>query len=148
MATQSLSRTARLFPSVFDDFFKPWNEWFDGNGNGNLELTIPAVNVSENKENFKMELAAPGLKKEDFKVKVENNVLTISAEKQETHEKKDEKMSRREYNYSSFSRSFSLPDAVNADKTEAHYNNGVLTLVLPKKEEAKKSIGGKQIEIK
>ncbi|HEU5366741.1 MAG TPA: Hsp20/alpha crystallin family protein, partial [Hanamia sp.] len=93
-------------------------------------------------------LAAPGLKKEDFKINLEGNMLTISSEKEEKNEEKDEKYTRQEYSYSSFERSFTLPDEVNQDKIDAHYQDGVLNLVLPKKEEAKRMAISKQITVK
>ena len=139
MATQALSKVTERFPSVFDDFFKPWNEWFDGGGSmWNRMMKIPAVNITENKDNFEVALAAPGLKKEDFTIDMDGNLLTISSEKEETKEEKDQKYTRKEYNYSTFSRTFTLPEEVVKEKIEAKYENGVLHLVMPKKEEAKK----------
>ena len=99
--------------------------------------TMPAVNIVETEHNYRLEMAAPGLKKEDFKVKVENDILTISTEKKTETSEKDEKYTRKEYSYSSFLRSFTLPDFVEMDQINAGYENGVLTLTLPKKEEAK-----------
>lgn len=145
MASQALTRAANFLPSVFDDFFKPW---FDTNGDNNWALTVPAVNISETQESYKVDLAAPGLKKDDFKVNVDGDLLTISAEKEETKEEADEKTSRREYNYSSFSRSFTLPESINREKIEANYNDGILKLVLPKKDEAKKAAISKKIDVK
>jgi HSP20 family protein len=74
MSTRSLTRPGELFPALFDDFFKPWNEWFN---NGRM-LTTPAVNITENKDDYKISVAAPGLKKSDFNIDVEGNILTIS----------------------------------------------------------------------
>src|SRR6185437_8162780 len=99
----------------------------------------PAVNISENKERFEVSLAAPGMKKADFNIDVERNTLTISAETKAEKEEKDERYTRKEYSYSSFSRSFTLPEGVNKDKIDASYDNGVLTLSLPKTEDAKKT---------
>ncbi len=149
MLTNALAKPGRLFPSVFDDFFKPWNDWFDSGGLLNKVLLVPAVNIAENNNDYKVTVAAPGLKKNDFKINVDGNLLTISAETEETKEEKDdERYTRKEYNYSSFSRSFTLPDEVNMEKIEASYENGVLSLVLPKKEEAKKAMVSKQIVVK
>jgi HSP20 family protein len=142
MSTNALTKTREFLPSVFDDFFKPWNEWFDSKGLQRT-LTVPAVNVSEEKDSFKVTMAAPGMKKDDFKIDVDGNVMTISAETKEEKEEKDTKYTRKEYNYSSFSRSFTLPSEVNKEKIEAKYDNGVLTLALPKKEEAKTEQGKK-----
>jgi HSP20 family protein len=109
---------------------------------------VPAVNIIERKEDYLVSLAAPGLKKEDFKIDLEGNMLSISSEKEEENEEKDEKYTRKEYSYSSFERSFTLPDEVNKDKIDAQYKDGVLELVLPKKEEAKKMAISKQITVK
>ncbi|MDP4149760.1 MAG: Hsp20/alpha crystallin family protein [Bacteroidota bacterium] len=144
-------RRAEFFPSVFNDFFKPWETLFDTNGGSLLAnlspINIPAVNVVENKNNYEISVAAPGMKKDDFRIDVEGNVLTISAEAEEKKEEKEGKYTRKEYNYSSFSRNFTLPDWVNKDKIDATYENGVLKLELPKTEEAKK-IAPRHISVK
>ncbi|MEI3797104.1 HSP20 family protein [Chitinophaga ginsengisegetis] len=147
MSSQALTKRSTLFPSLFDDFFKPWREWTtDFNGGRSLaELTVPAVNVSEDKESYNLSVAAPGMKKEDFRINLEGNVLTVSAETENEKEEKNEKYSRREYNYSSFSRSFNLPESISKEKIEAHYEEGVLKLKLPKNEDAKKN--GKSVQI-
>lgn len=149
MSSKSLVKAETSQPSVFDDFFRPWNEWF-GNGGGLLARTVnvPAVNITDNKENYTVSLAAPGLKKEDFHIDVEGNMLTISSEKEENKEEKESRYTRKEYSYSSFSRSFTLPEEVNQDKIEAVYTDGVLNITLPKKEEAKKAIVSKNIAVK
>jgi len=119
--------TGRLFPSLLDadtDLFD-----FDGGS-----LLVPGANIIENEKDFKIELAAPGLEKKDFKVEVNNGVLTISAEKKEEKKEENENYKRREFSYNSFSRSFTLPDNSVPDKIDAKYENGVLRLVLPKKE--------------
>jgi HSP20 family protein len=132
--------------SSFNDFFKPWNGWLD-DGVWEKSLKVPAVNISEHDNDYTVSVAAPGLKKEDFKIEVEGNMLTISAQKEERKEEKEEKYSRKEYNYSSFSRSFTLPDEVKQDKIEASYENGVLKLVLPKNAVSKQS-SVKTIQVK
>ena len=147
MATQGLIKTGERMPSVFDDFFKPWNEWFDNGGLWGRTMQVPAVNITEQKDDYLVSLAVPGLKKDDFKIDVEGNMLTISSEKEETKEEKDKKFTRKEYNYSSFSRSFSLPEEINKEKIEASYEDGVLKISLPRKEEAKKSTA-KHIAVK
>lgn len=118
--------------SPVDRFFR--NDFMNLWGSTEQE-TIPSVNVREEKDNYKVDLAAPGLKKEDFNIDVEGNVLTIQCEKES--ESKDggenESYSRREYNYSSFSRSLSLPDNADSSKIEAKYTDGVLCLKIPKK---------------
>jgi len=146
MSTKSL-RLNGTIPSVFDDFFKPWNEWFENDGMIGRMLKVPAVNITEHENEYEVALAAPGLKKDDFKIDVNGNMVTISSEKEESKEDKDKRYTRKEYSYSSFSRSFALPDDVNRDKIEARYENGVLTLSLPRKEEVKKT-AGKKIAVK
>ena len=138
MGTQALSKLSERMPSVFDDFFKPWNEWFDNGGLLGRVMNVPAVNITEQKNEYLVSLAAPGLKKEDFKIDVDGNMLTISSEKEESKEEKDKKFNRKEYSYSSFSRSFTLPEEINKEKIEAKYEDGVLKISLPRKEEAKK----------
>jgi len=148
MSTLLLPKGKETFPVVFEDFFKPWNEWFDGGNFWGKVLKVPAVNVTEDKDTYTVSLAAPGLKKEDFRIDMEGNMLTISSEKEENVEKKDEKYTRKEYNYSSFSRSFNLPEEVNKEKINAEYKDGVLKLSLPKNDEAKKATLTKQITVK
>lgn len=146
MGTQTVTKGTARVPSVFDDFFRPWNEWFEIGGLPARTMNVPAVNITENENGYQVSLAAPGLKKDDFKIDVEGNMLTISSEKEESSEEKDKKFTRKEYNYSSFSRSFNLPDEVNREKIEAKYEQGVLHIALPKREEAKK-LAAKQIAV-
>ncbi len=148
MSTKAVTKVGML-PTVFDDFFKPWNEWFDNGGSlmGRM-MTVPAVNIIENKDDYMVSLAVPGMKKDDFNIDVEGNMLTISSEKEESKEEKDEKYNRKEYSYSSFSRSFTLPEEVNREKIEAKYEDGLLKLMLPKKEEVKKLAASKHIAVK
>ena len=148
MSTKSLTKAGETMPSLFDDFFKPWNEWFDNDTNFlGRQLRIPSVNITENKDEYSVSLAVPGMKKDDFKIDVNGNMLTISCEKDETKEEKDKKYTRKEYSYSSFSRSFTLPDEVNREKIDARYEDGLLKISLPRKEEAKKT-AAKQIAVK
>lgn len=126
-------------PTLFDDFFnRDLFDWRQSNFSSS-GTTVPAVNIKETKEDFVVEMAAPGLKKEDFKIELENNLLTISSEKSsEQEEKEDNRYSKKEYSYESFQRSFTLPkEVVDSDKIQARYENGLLHLVIPKKEEAK-----------
>jgi HSP20 family protein len=95
------------------------------------------VNISEQENSYQLDLVAPGLNKDDFKISLENGLLTVSAEKKSGEEKKTEKMIRREFTFQSFKRSFTLDENVDAEKIDARYENGVLTLNLPKKEEVK-----------
>jgi HSP20 family protein len=106
----------------------------------NSETTLPAVNIKETENSYEVEMAAPGMRKEDFKIELDNNVLTISSEKTEESPEGygNERYSRREFSYQSFQRSFTLPkEVVDEDKIEAHYQEGVLQLRIPKKEKAK-----------
>jgi HSP20 family protein len=117
-------------------------EDFDRNFYNSTERSgmVPAVNIREREDHFLLELAAPGMKKDDFKIKLDNNVLTISSEQKEESEETKEKFTRKEFFYQSFSRSFTLPKSVDLDKIKADYNNGVLSLNMPKREEAKVAI--------
>ncbi len=131
-----LKRTDRL-PFLFDDFFNN-ADWFGGSNLSKIGFNTPAVNVKETDEDFTVELAAPGLSKEDFNIELDNDVLTISSETTSEKETKDEgKYTRKEFSYRAFKRSFSLPDAVNGTEIGASYDNGILFVTLPKKEEAK-----------
>ncbi len=125
--------------NLFDDLFTKdlWN-WGVENHSGN-NTSLPAVNIRENAENFTVEMAAPGMNKEDFKIELDGNNLTISSESSRGQEQKEEeRYTRREFSYQSFQRSFTLPkDVVDVDQIQAKYENGVLNLVIPKKEQAK-----------
>ena len=107
---------------------------------------LPAVNIRENEEGFVLEMAAPGMQKSDFKINLDNNVLTLSSEKLEEKEESNERYSRREFNYGSFTRSFSLPKTINLDKIKADYKDGILSVSLPKREEAEVALN-RQIEV-
>jgi HSP20 family protein len=100
-------------------------------------ISMPSVNIIEGKEDFRIEVAAPGFEKKDFKIDLNNNVLTISSEKEVKDEVTDSKYMRREFSYSSFQRSFALPNTVDAEKINASYKDGVLNILIPKKEEAR-----------
>jgi HSP20 family protein len=133
-----VKRTSNLFPSVptfFDDFFvKDLTGW--SNTNSRYGSSLPAVNIKEDENGFEVEVAAPGLSKEDFNVQVEHDVLTISSEKEVKEE--NTTYTRREFGYYSFKRTFTLPEnAVDVDKVQASYKNGVLYILLPKREEVK-----------
>ncbi|MEM6264636.1 MAG: Hsp20/alpha crystallin family protein [Bacteroidota bacterium] len=133
-----IKRNRELFPSfsnMFDDFLT--RDLFNHEGFTNSQ--VPAVNISEHDDSFGIEVAAPGLKKEDFSINLDNNRLVISSEqKTETEEtKEDGTYTRREFSYSSFRRAFTLPDSVNTEGISATYEDGILHLTLPKREEAK-----------
>lgn len=135
------SNRSRLgsLPVLFDEFLN--NDLFDWNAPVNSGgTTIPSVNIRESADNYQVEMAAPGMRKEDFDIKMDGNVLTISSEKQSEKQEgtEEDKYSRQEFSYESFYRSFRLPkDVVDADKIMAKYEDGILRLTIPKKEEAK-----------
>ncbi len=128
-------RTRTSWPNLIDEFLN--ESLMPGFFNWETGQNMPAVNITEGKDDYRIEVAAPGLKKEDFKISLDNNVLNISSEKEFKNETRDENVLRREFSYSSFSRSFSLPESVNGDKIKATHNDGILSIVVPKKEEAK-----------
>ena len=133
---KSLIRSSLLRPSVLEDIMKPWSEWLDEKWP--FSTYTPAVNVRETDDNYEIKMAAPGLEKSDFKIDINGSLISISAEKDEKREEKEEGYSRKEYSYSSFSRSFTLPENIEKDKIDASYVNGELKLLLPKREDAKK----------
>ena len=113
-----------------DDFLSPKSEIKTG-------INMPAINIKEDNENYMIEVAAPGLEKKDFDIQVDNDVLNISSSTEEKKEEKDGKWIRREFGYSQFKRSFSLPESVDTEKIKANHSNGILVINIPKKEEAK-----------
>ncbi|MBO9567039.1 MAG: Hsp20/alpha crystallin family protein [Niastella sp.] len=130
----------RVFNSVFDDLLNQFpTTWKDSS------LHNPPVNIHETSDAYHVELSAPGLKKEDFQVKVEDGLLTIGYEQKEETKSEEYKTVRREFSQRSFKRSFTVEDQVNVDNIEAKYEQGVLKLRLPKKEQAKPTV--KQINI-
>ena len=125
-----------VFDSIFNDTFF----------SDRMMSRVPAVNISESKDHYHLELAAPGLKKEDFKLSLERNVLSISVEQRSQHGEQVRNYNKREFSYSSFVRSFTLPDAADENGIEAKYVDGVLCIDIAKREEAK--VQSRQIEIK
>lgn len=105
--------------------------------NFNSGMTIPKVNIKETTDDFILEMAVPGLKKSDFQIDIESQILSISTNVKEENEHKEENYTRREFGYASFKRTFTLPESVNDEKINAHYKDGILSILLPKKEEAK-----------
>lgn len=125
-----------VFPSFFDDVFT--RDFFQRDFNPSTLSSTPKVNISENDESYKIEVAVPGLKKEDFNLELENDLLTVSFENKQESSEEDDRYTRREFSYTSFSRSFTLPEGkVNVDEVGAGYEDGILTLTLPKLEEVK-----------
>jgi len=136
--TMSLVRFQNQLPSMFDRFFE--GDLFDWS-NRNFSLTnttLPSVNIKQNANEFTVEVAAPGFEKGDFKLEVDHDLLTVSSEKKVENETKDgEQFTKREFSYQSFSRSFTLPNTADGERIEANYDNGILRITIPKKEEAK-----------
>lgn len=133
-------------PTVFDDFLRPWNEWFDDGFSRTLR--VPAVNIAEEDSAYRLSLAVPGMKKSDFEIDVDGNQLTISCSKEEDEIDKQARFTRKEYAYQAFERSFTMPVEINRERIDASYENGVLTVLLPKKEEARKQQLSKHIAVK
>ncbi len=131
----------RSFPSLANEFFNA-DRWlgsslFDLDSNLVAPDTwglVPGANISETDKAYSIELAVPGLEKKDFKVEVQDGVLSISAEREEEKSEEDKNYRRQEFSYHSFSRAFTLPDNLLLDKIEANYTHGILHLTLPKKE--------------
>ena len=118
-----------LFDELFSGFPATWGK------DSNNGFTVPPVNIHETTDAYHVELNAPGRNKEDFKVNLEKGLLTISYEKKAEAENKDYKTIRKEFSYSSFKRSFSVDEKINVAGIQAKYENGVLKVFLPKKEE-------------
>jgi HSP20 family protein len=139
------SKPAFTAPSLFTDLF---SDGFFDNELMNLPLTrwVPNANVSETTDEYIIELAAPGLEKDEFKVEVQEDVITIEGLHEEKKEERSEEYHRKEFKTTSFKRAFRLPQSVIADKVDAKYAHGILKLTLPKREDAK-SIGKKLIKI-
>jgi HSP20 family protein len=130
---RSIPTTKLLVNGLFDELFH--RNIGDVLGS-DVVAQRPAVNISETKNSFNLQVAAPGFDKGDFELKVENNLLTISAKREQASENTEERFTRREFRYESFKRSFNLPDSVNQNDVAAVYENGILHVSLPKKEEA------------
>lgn len=131
----------RLFPTVpsfLDNFFsRDLMDWSNSNFSS-TNSTLPAVNIRETDESFMIEVAAPGLSKENFKVNLDRDRLEISSELKKEKNESDQKYSRREFSYQSFQRSFTLPEGtVDGDKISAKYTDGILFVTIPKREEVK-----------
>jgi HSP20 family protein len=137
-----------FFPRVFDDFFT--KDLFDWNTRNfsNTDSTIPSVNVKETNDSFFVEMAAPGMNKNDFKIELDNEILKISSEKKMENELQDnERYTCREFSFQSFQRSFHLPKSVvDLTKIKAKYEDGMLRIIIPKREEAK-ALPPRQIDI-
>ncbi len=135
----ALAKFSDLYPSFMDRFFGP--DLFDWSSRNfsTTNTTLPSINIMETDGEYEVEMAAPGLSKKDFKIELNNDMLTISCEKEFENEVKDDQhYSLREFSYQSFTRSFALPETADSEKVAARYENGILKLVIPKKEEAKR----------
>jgi HSP20 family protein len=126
------------FPALMNEIFNP--DWFGGEQVQVSNNKLPAVNIKESDHAFELDLFVPGRKKEDFKIEVDNELLTIATESKVEEEKENEintfKFKRREFSILSFKRAFNLPETIDTEKIEANYENGILSFSLPKKEEA------------
>ena len=141
-----LARINRNYvPAYWDDFFN--DRVFNGFNNSNCNTTSPAVNIEEGDKEFRIEVAVPGLSRKDFRIEVEEDVLTISSEEKQKKEDKQRNYTRREFSYHSFKRSFQLPETVDQDQIQASHEAGVLNITLPKKDEVVQK-APKQIEVK
>ncbi len=134
----TIARLSNFMPSFIDRFFE--GEAFDWTNKNfsSTNTTLPSVNIKENDDGYGVEVAAPGLKKTDFNIDINNDLLTISSEKKvESETKEGAQYTRQEFSYQSFCRSFKLPNSVDSEQIEAKYKDGVLNILIPKKEEAK-----------
>jgi len=134
----TLVRYKNEIPGLLANFFNNDLENFGLSNFSATNTTLPSVNIKENPEGFEVEVAAPGFDKKDFNIELDGDVLTISSEKQiENETQENERFTKREFSYQSFTRSFTLPEVVESDKITAKYDNGILHITIPKKEEAK-----------
>jgi len=137
MENKAIDKPRTSWPSLFDRGWveKIFNSPMDDYFNVGKMINVPAVNVSETDKEFRLSIAAAGLEKSDFKLEAEDDILTISAEhEREDKDEQDGRYNRREYNYTRWSRSFSLPENVDLDKINAEYKNGELKVVIPKRQ--------------
>lgn len=147
MTLVKFSNGAHRTPTITrwtDDILAPF--FTDSLLNDRLMSRVPAVNIAETDDAYELELIAPGLTKEDFKVNVDRDVITISAEKKSESDTTEKQYSKREYSYTSFTRSFTLPDSADQGKVDASYKDGVLHVSVGKREEAK--VASRLIEVK
>lgn len=134
----TLVKFTNRYPSLIDRFLNSdIYDWSVGNYT-NTDSTLPSVNIKEDNDGFEVEVAAPGMEKGDFNIELNNNTLTISSEKEIKNETNEgQAYTRREFSYQSFRRSFALPNSVDSEKIKAKYENGILNIVIPKREEVK-----------
>ncbi|RZJ36192.1 MAG: Hsp20/alpha crystallin family protein [Flavobacterium sp.] len=133
LVKRSNSSNGSLFPSLMEELFRP--DWMGGTQNMST-LAVPPVNIRETDTSYEVELSAPGKRKEDFNIEIDNDLLTISSEFKSENQQEEGKFTRREFSCSSFKRSFMLPETVKEEDIKASYENGILKITLPKREEA------------
>lgn len=144
----TLAKFAHQVPSYFDRFSE--NDLFDWSTRNysTTNTSIPNVNIKEDNTSYEVEMAVPGFEKKDFNIELKNNLITISSERKSEKEiREGQQFNRREFSYQSFCRSFTLPDIAETERISAKYDNGILKMAIPKKEEARKK-STKRIEIK
>lgn len=124
-------------PSIWNDLFE--SNLFNHHVKGNARIAVPPVNISESDESYLVELAVPGLKKEDFDINLDKTVMTISAKKDEKETEEKTNYSKREFSYRSFRRSFTLPSTANLEGINASYDEGVLNVTIAKKDKEKQT---------
>jgi len=145
--TMALMSFSNQYPSLFDRFFESGLFDWSNRNYSNTNTTLPSVNIKESNENFEVEVAAPGFTRKDFTIELDNDQLTISSEKETSDETKEgQQFSLREFSYQSFCRTFTLPNTADSEKIGAKYENGILRIIIPKKEEARPK-PAKQISI-
>ncbi len=127
-----VKRNNLVLPSLMNEIFNP--DWFGGMEN--VSRNVPAVNIVERDEDFTLEFAVPGYKKEDFNIELDNDILTVSSEISTEDKSTNDNFTRREFSYSTFKRSFTLPETIDSGRVNAKYEDGLLKLTLPKREEA------------
>ncbi len=139
----SLAKSKSKTPTNFPMLTSWIDDWFNDelpsvfSSNFNTGITLPKVNIRETKESYFVDMAVPGLKKSDFQIDLDNTILSVGADLKEYEENTEVKFTRREFGYSSFKRTFTLPETIEESKIKASYDNGILCVELPKKEEAK-----------
>ena len=135
LAMLPVVKSNRMFPGLMGEFLN--DDFFNNFIDRRPSYTVPAVNIVETKNDFRIEVAAPGLDKADFKINIEDDILVISAEKEAKKETNEDKFVRREFSYNSFKRAFSLPEDVDKENIAATHKEGILTVSIPKKDEKK-----------
>lgn len=132
-----IKRNQDLFGGLLENF---WND-SPLRPEFNQAFSVPAVNIKNNENEFEIEVAAPGLKKEDFNIEVEENILTLKVNKSSESEEQNENFTRKEFNYFNFQRSFTLPkNQIDSENVQANYNDGILNITLPKLKEQKEAV--------